>query len=73
MNRPTRTIGNRLDGLRDVERFVRLICGGGVLLVAGLWIATLSTAPSAPWLLGVASALVGLGGLAAGIRSGIDR
>jgi len=67
-----RTVGNHVRRARGVERFVRLVVGGGVALVAGLWIATLSAAPSPPWLLGVALVALGVGGLAVGIRSQIE-
>ena len=55
-----------------MERFVQSIVAGGVALVAGLWIATLVDAGSLPWLVGVALALLGAGGLAVGIRSEIE-
>lgn len=67
-----RTARNQVRRARGVERFVRLVVGGGVVLVAGLWIATLSAARSPPWLLGVALVALGVGGLAVGIRSQID-
>jgi len=57
---------------RGVERFVRLLVGGGLALIAGLWIATLSAALSPPWLFGAALVAFGVGGLAVGIRSQID-
>ena len=66
------TLGRRLRRAGEAERFVRLIVGGGVALVAGLWAVTLSGPWSVGWLLGVALALLGLGSLAAGIRSEID-
>lgn len=55
-----------------MERFVRRIVGGGVGLLAGLWIATLSAGWSVVWLVGTALALIGLGGLLAGIVEPID-
>ena len=55
-----------------VERFVKAIVGGGVALVAGLWVATLSTAWSPRWAVGAALALVGVGGLAGGIWLELD-
>jgi len=58
-----------LDRARDVERFVRLVVGGGLALVAGLWLATLSALWSLPWAVGVVLSFGGFGGLAVGIRS----
>jgi hypothetical protein len=55
-----------------MERFVPLITGGGVLLVVGLWMSAAAGTGSVPWLLGVALALGGAGGLVAGIGSEID-
>ncbi|MBX0294569.1 hypothetical protein [Haloarcula nitratireducens] len=55
-----------------MERFVRLVVAGGLALVAGLWIATL-TAPQTPgWVAGVALAVAGVAGLAAGIGREIE-
>lgn len=72
MGRIGRTVAHYVQRARGVERFVRLVVGGGVALVAGLWVVTLSSARSPPWLLGVVLVLVGVGSLAAGIRSGLD-
>lgn len=57
---------------RAMERFVRAIVGGGLLLIAGLWLAALS-AGSIPRLFGGALAALGVGGLAFGIGSEIER
>lgn len=65
-------LGRHLRRAAEAERFVRLIVGGGVALVAGLWVAALSNAWSPPWLLGAALALLGTGALAAGIRRELD-
>lgn len=54
-----------------MERFVELVTAGGLALVAGLWIAELA-AESSLRLLGIALALAGLVGLAAGIRDELD-
>lgn len=55
-----------------MERFVRAITGGGIALVAGLWVLTLFDARSPPWLLGVGLVLLGLVGLAAGIWTEVE-
>ena len=52
-----------------MERFVQLVVGGGVTLVAGLWIAALAGDQTGLRLLGVALAAGGALGLAAGIRT----
>lgn len=54
-----------------MERFVRLLVGGGVALVAGLWAVKLFAVGSVPWVLGVALAAVGGGGLLVGTKSEI--
>lgn len=54
-----------------MERFVKAITGGGVALVAGLWLVTLFEAGTASHLFGIAFFLVGLGGLSWGIWEGI--
>ena len=54
-----------------MERFVRFIVGGGVALVAGLWIVTLLEARSV-WLLGGVLVLFGVAGLAGGIWMEVD-
>lgn len=72
MDRFRGTLRRRLRRAGEAERFVRLIGGGGVALVAGLWAVALSGPWSVAWLFGVAFALLGLGGLAAGIRSEVD-
>jgi hypothetical protein len=51
----------------SAERFVRLLVGGGLSLVAGLWLTTLSAWGSAAWVGGVALATLGVAGLGAGI------
>ncbi|MFB6081167.1 MAG: hypothetical protein ABEJ81_09240 [Haloferacaceae archaeon] len=55
-----------------MERFVRSIAAGGILLVAGLWLADLFAPASAPWLVGAALAVVGTAGLVAGIGRRIE-
>jgi hypothetical protein len=55
-----------------MERFVRLIVAGGVALVAGLWAAALFDPWSVAWLIGVGLAVIGIGGLSAGIASEIE-
>lgn len=53
--------------LRHMERFVRFVVAGGVVLVAGLWLAELTAARSIPRLLGVAVAALGAVGVLYGI------
>lgn len=72
MTRSGRSISRHLLRAKGMERFVRLIVGGGIALVAGLWIATLAGTGSGPWLLGVALVVVGVGALAGGIWWEID-
>lgn len=69
MDRVIRAIERRARRARTVEPFVRWIVGGGVALVAGLWIATLASTGSLPWILGAGLVLLGVAGLARGIRS----
>ncbi|MFB6281015.1 MAG: hypothetical protein ABEH40_03245 [Haloferacaceae archaeon] len=52
-----------------MERFVRAVVAGGLLLLAGLWLAEASAAGSPPWLGGAALAALGAGGLAFGVYS----
>lgn len=56
----------------DVERFAQLIVGGGVVLVASLWIVAFVETWSVVWLLGIILALLGAGGVVAGIGSEIE-
>lgn len=72
MDRFVRSIKRHLQRARGGEGFVRLIVGGGIALVSGLWIATLSATGSLSWVVGSALVLVGVGGLGAGIWSEID-
>lgn len=72
MDRLPGMLGRQLRRAGEAERFVRLIVGGGIALVAGLWAATLSGSWSVVWLFGVALVLLGLGGLTAGIWSEVD-
>jgi dipeptide/tripeptide permease len=53
-------------------RFVRLLVAGGVVLVAGLWLVALSESASVLWLIGLALATLGTGGLGAGIASELE-
>lgn len=69
MRRLVSSIGRQLRRAREAERFARLLVGGGVALVAGLWLLTLADAWSLPWVGGIALALGGVGGLADGIGS----
>lgn len=54
-----------------MERFVRFIIGGGITLLAGLWLLTLSTRLTSIWLLGLVATILGIGMLGAGIRDGL--
>lgn len=56
----------------NVERFVRLIVGGGIALVAGLWLVAFFDAWSVAWLAGAGLALLGAGSLGGGIDSRIE-
>lgn len=55
-----------------MERFVQLIVAGGIALVAGLWLVRLLEAWSPPWLAGATLVVLGVLGLASGIRSEVD-
>ena len=55
-----------------MERFAQLITGGGVVLVAGLWLTALAAAGSPVWLAGAALALAGTASLAVGIWTELD-
>ncbi|MFC4439472.1 MULTISPECIES: hypothetical protein [Natrialbaceae] len=55
-----------------MERFVRLIVAGGVVLVGGLWLVALFERASPPWLLGLALALLGTVSLVAGMVSELE-
>ncbi|MFC7007377.1 hypothetical protein [Halalkalicoccus salilacus] len=56
----------------NVERFVWLIVGGGIALVAGLWLVAFFDAWSVAWLAGAGLALLGAGSLGGGIDSRIE-
>lgn len=55
-----------------MERFVRFIIGGGITLLAGLWLLTLSTRLTSIWTLGLVAAMLGIGMLGAGICNGLQ-
>lgn len=55
-----------------MERFVRLVVAGGLALVAGLWVAALTTPSSLPWLGGVGLTVAGLAGLTVGVESQLE-
>jgi hypothetical protein len=63
------TVGVREGGM---ERFVRLIVAGGIALVGGLWFVAVFEPWSIAWAAGAALAVLGTGGLVAGIASEID-
>jgi len=56
-----------------MERFVRLVVGGGVVLVASLWVLEATVAISAPWAAGLVLSAVGVVALATGITIPLDR
>lgn len=72
MGRFGRTVRRHIERARSVERFARLIVGGGLALVAGLWITTLTGRWSPPWLVGAVAVLLGIGGLLGGIWTEIE-
>lgn len=72
MERLVQTIRRQLQRARGAERFVRLIVGGGIALVGGLWIVTFARLWSSAWIVGAALVLLGIGGLVGGIWSEID-
>lgn len=55
-----------------MERFVRLIVAGGVVLVGALWVVAFFDPWSVAWLAGVVLTLLGVGGLSVGISSEIE-
>lgn len=55
-----------------MERFVQLIVVGGLVLVGALWAVSFLDPWSVAWLAGVVLALLGVGGLSAGISSEIE-
>lgn len=58
--------------LLGIERFVQLILGGGLGLVAGLWIVELMPRDSGIWLLGILLAFLGAIAILAGIASELN-
>lgn len=55
-----------------MEQFVQAITGGGLSLVAGLWLVTLFESGTVPFLFGSILVLLGVGGLTSGIWMGLD-
>ncbi len=51
-----------------MEPFVRWILAGGVALVVGLWVSTLTSPWSSPWLAGAMGSILGLAGITVGLR-----
>ena len=62
----------QLFGAKRVEGFVRLIVAGGLVLLAGLWIARVMAVGSTGWWVGVALVVLGIGGLVRGIWSQVE-
>lgn len=56
-----------------MERFVRLVAGGGVTLLAGLWVLEFTAALSVPWTAGLVLSGAGAIALAAGVATPLDR
>lgn len=55
-----------------MEWFVRFIAGGGIALVAGLWLVTPFVPGGGKWALGAALVVVGTVSILAGIGSEVD-
>lgn len=72
MTRLGRSIRNHVERASGVERFVQLLVGGGVALVAGLWVLVLVRPWSVLWLAGGVLVALGVAGLTGGIRREID-
>lgn len=72
MDRIGRRVRRHVQRARGVERFARLVVGGGLALVAGLWITALAGQWSPPWVVGAGLVLVGIGGLLGGIWTEIE-
>jgi hypothetical protein len=56
-----------------MERFVQLITGGGIALVAGLWCLAVFSRPAIPWITGTVFLVLGSAGLLLGIAIPIER
>lgn len=54
-----------------MERFVQAITGGGLSLIVGLWLVRLFEVGAFLYLLGSVLILLGIGGLAGGIWTGL--
>ena len=72
VDRFLQSIRRLLDRTRDVEGFVVRIVAGGLALVAGVWLLTLATLWSVPWLFGTGLAVSGALALWSGIWSEIE-
>ncbi|WP_226039415.1 hypothetical protein [Natrinema sp. DC36] len=55
-----------------MERFVRLIVAGGVVLVGACWLAAFADYGSVPWVGGIVLALLGTGAVVAGITGELE-
>ena len=55
-----------------MESFVQAIVAGGLALLAGLWLHTLSASGSVPGILGLGLVVLGIGGLGWGIGSELE-
>ncbi|QSX00264.1 hypothetical protein [Haloterrigena alkaliphila] len=55
-----------------MERFVRLIVAGGVVLVGAFWLVALFEWGSTPWVVGIALAALGFLGVMVGICSELE-
>ncbi|WP_436345882.1 hypothetical protein [Natronorubrum sp. FCH18a] len=55
-----------------MERFVQLIVAGSIVLVGALWLVAIFEWGSTLWIVGIVLAVLGIGGLAAGIVSELE-
>jgi hypothetical protein len=55
-----------------MERFVQLLVGGGIALVAGLWCLAVFSRPATPWITGTVLVVLGTAGLVVGIANSVE-
>jgi len=56
-----------------MERFVQALTGGGLALVAGLWVIAVASAGTPAWAGGFILTLFGIGGLGYGLWDALER